>query len=64
MNINDSVISQDGVLKATLTVFDPRTGQGRLKIEELKLRTTVSNLAASSVPRFISGSYLPIHFRR
>jgi hypothetical protein len=36
VNINDSVTSQDGALKATLTAFDPRTGQGRLKIEELK----------------------------
>lgn len=36
MNVNDSVTSQDGALKATLTAFDPRSGQGRLKIEELK----------------------------
>lgn len=36
MNINDGVTSQDGALKATLTAFDPRTGAGRLKIEELK----------------------------
>jgi hypothetical protein len=36
VNINDSVTSQEGALKATLTAFDPRTGQGRLKIEELK----------------------------
>ena len=33
MNINDSVTSPDGALKVTLTAFDPRTGQGRLKIE-------------------------------
>jgi hypothetical protein len=32
VNINDSVTSQDGALKATLTAFDPRTGQGRLKL--------------------------------
>ena len=36
MNVNDSVVSQDGALRVTLTAFDPRTGQGRLKIEELK----------------------------
>jgi|HubBroStandDraft_5_1064220.scaffolds.fasta_scaffold00335_20 hypothetical protein len=36
VNINDSVVSQDGALKATLTAFNPKTGQGRLKIEELK----------------------------
>lgn len=36
MNIHDSAVSQDGSLKVTLTVFDPRSGQGRLKIEELK----------------------------
>lgn len=36
MRINDSVTSQDGALKATLTAFDPKSGQGRLKIEELK----------------------------
>ena len=35
MNIHDSVASQDGALKATLAAFDPRSGQGRLKIEEL-----------------------------
>ena len=36
MNIGDSVTSQDGALKATLMAFDPRSGQGRVKIEELK----------------------------
>lgn len=36
MNIHDSVVSQDGALKATLAAFDPKTGKGRLKIEELK----------------------------
>lgn len=36
MNIGDSVVSQDGALKVTLTAFDPRSGQGRLKIEELQ----------------------------
>jgi hypothetical protein len=36
VNIHDSVVSQDGALKVTLAAFDPRTGQGRLKIEELK----------------------------
>lgn len=35
MNIHDSVVSQDGALKVTLTAFDPKTGHGRLKIEEL-----------------------------
>jgi hypothetical protein len=33
---NDSVTSEDGALKATLTAFDPRRGEGRVKIEELK----------------------------
>ena len=36
MNIGDSGVSSDGALKATLAAFDPMTGQGRLKIEELK----------------------------
>ena len=36
MNINDSTVSPDGALKATLKAFDPKSGQGRLKIEELK----------------------------
>jgi hypothetical protein len=36
VEVNDSVTSQDGALKATLTAFDPRRGEGRLKIEELK----------------------------
>lgn len=36
VNINDSVSSEDGALKATLTAFDPKSGQGRVKIEELK----------------------------
>lgn len=36
MNIHDSVVSPDGALKATLAEFNPKTGQGRLKIEELK----------------------------
>jgi len=36
VNIGDSVTSQDGALKVTLTAFDPRRGEGRLKIEELK----------------------------
>jgi hypothetical protein len=36
VNIADSVVSQDGALKATLAAFNPKTGQGRLKIEELK----------------------------
>jgi hypothetical protein len=36
MNINDSVTSQDGALKVTLTAFDPRRGEGRVKIEEPK----------------------------
>lgn len=35
MNVNDSVVSQDGSLKATLTAFDPSRGQGRVKVEEL-----------------------------
>jgi hypothetical protein len=36
VNINDSVTSPDGALKVTLTAFDPRRGEGRLKIEELQ----------------------------
>ena len=36
MNIGDSVVSPDGALKATLAAFDSKSGQGRLKIEELK----------------------------
>ena len=36
MNINDSVVSPDGALKVTLTAFDPKRGEGRVKIEELK----------------------------
>ena len=36
MNIHDSVVSQDGALKATLAAFDSKTGKGLLKIEELK----------------------------
>lgn len=36
VNTNDSVTSEDGALKATLTAFDPLSGQGRVKIEELK----------------------------
>jgi hypothetical protein len=36
VNINDSVISPDGALKMTLTGFDPRRGEGQVKIEELQ----------------------------
>jgi hypothetical protein len=36
VNINDSVTSPDGALKVTLTAFDPRSGEGRVKIEELQ----------------------------
>jgi len=36
VNINDSVTSQDATLKVTLTAFDPRRGEGRVKIEELR----------------------------
>jgi hypothetical protein len=35
VNINDSVTTPDGTLKVTLTAFDPRRGEGRVKIEEL-----------------------------
>jgi hypothetical protein len=35
VNINDSVTSPDGTLKVTLTAFDPKWGEGRVKIEEL-----------------------------
>lgn len=36
MNINDNVVNADGALKVTLTAFDPRKGEGRVKIEELQ----------------------------
>jgi hypothetical protein len=36
VNVNDSVASLDGELKVTLIAFDPRSGQGRVKIEELR----------------------------
>ena len=36
MEVNDSVTSEDGALKVTLAAFDPRRGEGRVKIEELK----------------------------
>ncbi len=35
VEVNDSVVSPDGALKVTLIAFDPRNGQGRVKIEEL-----------------------------
>lgn len=35
VEVNDSVVSPDGALKVTLTAFDPRRGEGRVKIEEL-----------------------------
>lgn len=35
MNINDSVVSQDGSLKVTLTAFDPSRGKGQIRIKEL-----------------------------
>ncbi len=36
MEVYDSVVSPDGALKVTLTAFDPRRGEGRVTIEELK----------------------------
>lgn len=42
--INDSVTSQDGMLKVTLTAFDPRRSEDRLKIEELLERSSNANL--------------------
>ena len=36
MNINDSVTSQDGALKATLTAFDPKDRPGPVEARELK----------------------------
>ncbi len=36
VEVNDSVTSPDGALKVTLTAFDPRRGEGRVKIEELQ----------------------------
>jgi len=30
VDINDSVTSEDGALKVTLTAFDPRRGEGRV----------------------------------
>lgn len=35
VEVHDSVVSPDGALKVTLIAFDPRTGEGRVKIEEL-----------------------------
>lgn len=33
--LNDSIVSPDGALKVTLIAFDPKKGEGRVKIEEL-----------------------------
>jgi hypothetical protein len=35
MNVNDSVVSQDGTLEVTLTGFDPARGKGQIRVEEL-----------------------------
>lgn len=35
MNINDSVVSEDGALKVTLTAFDPIRGKGQIRVQEL-----------------------------
>lgn len=35
VNINDSVVSEDGALKVTLTAFDPTRGKGQIRVEEL-----------------------------
>ncbi|MBZ5679175.1 MAG: hypothetical protein LAO24_03600 [Acidobacteriia bacterium] len=39
MNVNDGVVSPDGALKVTLIAFDPKSGQGGVKIEELRRPT-------------------------
>ena len=36
VEVNDNVVSLDGVLKVTLTAFNPNTGAGRVRIEELR----------------------------
>jgi hypothetical protein len=36
VEVNDSVTSPDRALKVTLTAFDPKGGEGRVKIEELR----------------------------
>jgi hypothetical protein len=36
VNINDTAVSPDGALKATLKAFDPKSGPGWVKIQELK----------------------------
>lgn len=35
MDINESVVSEDGSLKVTLTAFDPARGKGQIAVEEL-----------------------------
>jgi hypothetical protein len=35
MNVNDNIVSPDGLLKVTLVWYEPRTGKGRIRIEEL-----------------------------
>jgi hypothetical protein len=35
MEVNDSVVSSDKALKVTLEAFDPNTGKGSVRIEEL-----------------------------
>jgi hypothetical protein len=55
VNIHDSVVSQDGALKATLAAFDPRSGQGRLKIEELKAERGINtNYSYDSLSHLLS----------
>jgi hypothetical protein len=36
MEVNDSMVSSDKALKATLVAFDSKNGQGRVRIEELQ----------------------------
>lgn len=35
MDINDSVVSQDGTLKVTLIAFDPTRGKGQISVAEI-----------------------------
>jgi hypothetical protein len=35
LDINDSVVSQDGTLKVKLTAFDPARGKGQINVTEI-----------------------------
>ena len=38
VQVHDRVVSADGALKVTLIAYDPRTAEGRTKVEELHRR--------------------------